>query len=81
MLFVLTAISLLDILHLSCIPKKAAIKCICEYQQYISPILAKTQLVHCRYNVTCSEYTKERIEDLGLVRGVISGMKRITICR
>lgn len=36
---------------------------------------------NCRFIPTCSEYTKEAIENYGIVKGSILGIKRIIKCR
>ena len=68
--------------------KTYSVKLINIYQKVFSPVIklfleffGLVKNNSCVFYPSCSEYTKERIEDLGLVRGVISGMKRITICR
>jgi len=35
----------------------------------------------CRYEVSCSEYTKKVIREIGVVRGIFLGLKRIWRCR
>ena len=35
----------------------------------------------CRYEVSCSQYTKQAILDYGAVRGLWAGFKRIWGCR
>jgi len=35
----------------------------------------------CRYEITCSEYTKKAILKYGLITGIIMGAKRIWRCR
>ncbi|MCR4305886.1 MAG: membrane protein insertion efficiency factor YidD [Candidatus Daviesbacteria bacterium] len=35
----------------------------------------------CRYNPTCSEYTKQKIKKFGVSRGILFGLKRIWSCR
>ncbi len=35
----------------------------------------------CKYEVCCSEYTKLEIREVGVVRGIIMGIKRIWSCR
>jgi hypothetical protein len=36
--------------------------------------------IHCKYEPTCSEYTKQAIEKYGAVKGVFLGIKRILRC-
>lgn len=35
----------------------------------------------CKYEISCSEYTKQRIREFGVVRGGLIGLKRIWSCR
>lgn len=35
----------------------------------------------CRYEITCSEFTKIKIRELGVVRGIGLGIRRILSCR
>jgi len=35
----------------------------------------------CKYELTCSEYTKQKIRDMGVVGGIWLGLKRIWGCR
>lgn len=35
----------------------------------------------CKYTLSCSEYTKQRIKELGIFRGGLLGAKRIWSCR
>ena len=35
----------------------------------------------CRYEVSCSEYVKQKIEEVGVIRGVWLGLKRIWSCK
>ncbi len=35
----------------------------------------------CRYEVSCSEYTKKQIQEVGLVEGMRLGAARILSCR
>ena len=56
--------------------KKLIIFLIQFYQKNIS---AHTTSV-CRYNPTCSEYTKLSIEKYGLIKGTNLGIKRILKC-
>jgi putative membrane protein insertion efficiency factor len=56
--------------------RKVVVALIVVYQRVISPILGPV----CRYQPTCSEYTKEAIERYGVVRGGWLGMRRIARC-
>ena len=56
--------------------KKILIILINFYQKAISPWLGPS----CKYNPTCSEYTKQAIEKYGAIRGTIKGLKRILRC-
>ncbi len=56
--------------------KKIFIKFINFYKQQISPFLG----IHCKYEPTCSEYTKQAIEKYGVIRGLFKGFKRILRC-
>jgi len=49
------------------------------YQMCISPIIGGK--CACRFNPTCSEYTKQAIEKYGFFHGVWLGIKRISRCR
>jgi len=46
------------------------------YQNYISPLT----LASCRYQPTCSSYTKEALEKHGLFKGGWLSIKRIFSC-
>ncbi len=46
------------------------------YQLLISPWLGN----NCRYQPTCSQYTKEAIEEYGAIKGIYLGTKRILRC-
>lgn len=35
----------------------------------------------CRNEISCSEYTKQSIEDFGILKGAVMGAKRIWSCR
>ncbi|MDP3758810.1 MAG: membrane protein insertion efficiency factor YidD, partial [Candidatus Daviesbacteria bacterium] len=35
----------------------------------------------CRYNPTCSEYTKQKIGKFGVFRGTWLGLQKILSCR
>ena len=46
------------------------------YQLAISPMLPNT----CRHLPTCSDYTIEAIEELGVLKGIYKGSLRIIRC-
>lgn len=46
------------------------------YKLMISPYLP----VACRYEPTCSTYMLKAIENVGLIRGIACGVKRIARC-
>ena len=56
--------------------KTLMIKLIEFYQKYISVYLGK----NCIYTPTCSQYTKEAIEEYGAIKGSFMGAKRILRC-
>lgn len=35
----------------------------------------------CKYELTCSEFTKTKIRELGVIRGVGLGVRRVFSCR
>lgn len=35
----------------------------------------------CRYEITCSEYMKGKVREVGVIRGVGLGIRRIVSCR
>ena len=49
------------------------------YKKNISPYLSEKG-VHCKFEPTCSEYTKQAIEKYGVVKGIWIGIKRIIRC-
>jgi len=58
------------------IPRRAADWLIRFYQNAISPMLGS----NCRYQPTCSSYTRQAIQKYGLVRGGLMGTWRILRC-
>ena len=46
------------------------------YQIVFSPLLGKT----CRFNPTCSNYTKLSIEKFGIIKGFYLSIKRLLKC-
>lgn len=46
------------------------------YQIFLSPLLGK----NCRYEPTCSHYMIQAVEEWGIIKGVLLGLKRIGRC-
>ena len=59
--------------------KKILIKFLEFYKKSISPFL-EDRGVHCKFQPTCSEYTKQAIEKYGCLKGIFLGIKRILKC-
>jgi hypothetical protein len=53
-----------------------ALKLIDVYQRYIRPAMPAS----CRFEPSCSEYTKQATQKYGLIKGVCKGIKRILRC-
>jgi putative membrane protein insertion efficiency factor len=47
------------------------------YKAFVSPILPPA----CRFEPTCSEYTKQAVEKYGAMKGSWLGLKRILRCQ
>lgn len=60
--------------------KKILIKIIIFYQKYISSYLSQMFNIHCKFEPTCSEYTKQAIIKYGVIKGSWKGFKRIIRC-
>ena len=65
--------------NLSNILSRAGVNMVRLYQICISPFIGGK--CACRFNPTCSEYTKIAIEKYGLIHGTWLGLKRISRCR
>ncbi len=46
------------------------------YQYGISPMLGQ----NCRHTPTCSQYTAEAIQEWGILKGSLLGIKRLSKC-
>jgi hypothetical protein len=57
--------------------KKLFIFPIKVYQNTLSPLLGVNK---CRFQPTCSQYTIDAIQEWGIIRGLMLGIKRITKC-
>ena len=49
------------------------------YKKHIS-LFIESKGIHCKYEPTCSEYTKQAIKKYGALRGSIIGIYRILRC-
>ncbi len=59
--------------------KKILIKLIDFYKKHIS-LWLENRGVHCKYEPTCSEYTKQAILKYGAIKGSFLGFKRVLRC-
>lgn len=64
---------------------KLIIKAIDFYQRYLS--FDKGILMFlapggaCKYSISCSEYTKQKILEEGIQKGLFKGVRRVISCR
>jgi len=56
--------------------KKMSLSLLKFYQNNISPLKGAT----CRFYPSCSQYMVEAIEEYGLIKGLLLGIKRIGKC-
>jgi uncharacterized protein len=60
---------------------RVLVKIIELYQRFISRgILEKNNISICRFQPTCSEYTRQSLMKYGLFRGSLKGITRILRC-
>jgi len=59
---------------------RLAVGAIDVYRATISPMLASTGIVHCRFEPTCSAYGREAIQRYGSPRGFALAAGRILRC-
>jgi putative membrane protein insertion efficiency factor len=59
---------------------RLAVGAIDVYRATISPALASTGIVHCRFQPTCSAYGREAIQRYGSPRGFALATGRILRC-
>ncbi len=62
--------------------KKLSVFLISLYQLFVSPLVHALVggSVSCRYQPTCSEYTKQMISQQGALKGIGLGLKRLSTC-
>ncbi len=64
--------------------RRAVIALISLYQKTLSPDHSRLgRLIGvgaCRYQPTCSEYTKEAVAKYGVMKGVVLGLRRVGRC-
>ncbi len=64
---------------------KTITKAIDFYQKYLSfdkgILMFLSPGGACRYDLTCSEYTKQMILEKGILKGLFKGARRIISCR
>ena len=62
-----------------------ALRLIDFYQIFLSPkrgiLMVLAPGNQCRYDVSCSEYTKIQIKEVGVIKGIKLGIRRIISCR
>ena len=56
--------------------KKIIIYFVKLYKYFVSPLIGN----NCRYFPTCSDYFVESINEYGVIKGSIKGIKRILSC-
>ncbi|MGH9317474.1 MAG: membrane protein insertion efficiency factor YidD [Thermoanaerobaculia bacterium] len=59
---------------------RLAIAAIDAYRASVSPLLARSRLISCRFNPTCSAYSREAIRRYGLPKGAALAAGRILRC-
>lgn len=59
---------------------RVALAAIGAYQRTVSPVLARTSFIRCRFTPTCSEYGREAIERFGWGKGGVLTAARIARC-
>lgn len=66
------------------IPKLIVLKTLRVYQKLFSPDHGPLRVFYphgyCKYHPTCSQYTYEAVDKLGIIRGLILGAWRISRC-
>jgi len=60
--------------------KNITITLIKVYQKTLSPVFVSLFGQGCKFNPTCSEYSKEAISRFGVLKGSALSLKRISRC-
>lgn len=62
--------------------RQLVVSLISLYQKTLSPDHGPLKVLGgvCRFQPTCSEYTKEAIESFGVIKGIYLGLRRIGRC-
>ena len=81
-MIICTTLIFIIVIDVHKLPKKQltsfiAIRIIKIYQKYISE---KLPFIHCRYEISCSEYTMIQIREKGIYKGSLNGLKRVMSC-
>lgn len=62
-----------------------ALKLIEFYQVFLSPERGLLMVLgmgnSCRFEVSCSEFTKLKIKEIGVIGGIREGVRRVISCR
>lgn len=61
--------------------KYVVVGIISVYQLTLSPILTIAFGAKCRYEVSCSRYTQQKIMSEGVIKGSVLGVKRLLSCQ
>jgi putative membrane protein insertion efficiency factor len=71
-------------MKISALPRRTAIALINVYQKIFSfdhgPLKVFYPYGFCRFNPTCSEYSRQAIEKYGVIRGGVKGAWRVLRC-
>ncbi|MCH7730361.1 membrane protein insertion efficiency factor YidD [Patescibacteria group bacterium] len=60
--------------------KTLVLKTISLYQGFVSPIFESLFGHACRFNLTCSDYARQKIERYGLTKGGNLALRRLARC-
>lgn len=60
--------------------KHIAVAIIVLYQALVSPVFKQLFGESCRFQPTCSEYTKQMIRKYGIIKGSLLGLSQLSSC-